>query len=721
MGFWWEKAVWPAVKGVERAYPFFEDIRRLLFLIEHPSAGSINIYRQYGKKVGEDYVPYDENNWVGSWDGWTSENPAKPGWIKIFYKDATEAEDIYVNFVNMTETNLDAHPPIKENGMLDTVYWKLAVNPNFYCHYNSNAGKPKIGADGRYIVIHHSEVDEECELSAYTSILKAYKWLPRHTHPYRQVAPLDLESVIKQRRDPLLFGVETKDKYITQSIGTEWNRSKDTVGSEPCKKPRRLSEYVLESGEPDDPSSGCEASGQCAEDPKMNEAYQDRAIFTIEQYGSLFMKEVDANFITAWEEDNEPYDPINNENHPVYAYLSDKYWHCNVSAYELVLREIDDFDWWWDTSHPAVPWWLYDEQFPPTADWPLPRGCWRRTWKYSMGRVGALKMMWPQEGGNPPGHSESKFIVTRAVYDAIPEGNQGYYTVSDVEGLYDAAYGSEEEALIAERHDPKVIIEEEPCYEIHPDLVNDLWYALLELTLLDWPGVKRGWLYRGVGAGGGPHYDSSLEAYSAARSQAIAAQEWVLISDWGVEFNYTLDYLASVRGHDGEPPYYTMYGAQPTINDLFAMAIRLPVADILPGALSGRMLIRVKWQDKYLVGWQYPESGILGQGTNCEFGFEDKTLTATPVYDSEEVSYRWEYVVLEAGAIVTSDDNYYYFWYYGYILSPWPLTGEGEHMDFVWEGVGINQRYAQSNMYLILATTTDHSTIFDVNLHLRWW
>ena len=31
------------------------------------------------------------------------------------------------------------------------------------------------------------------------------------------------------------------------------------------------------------------------------------------------------------------------------------------------------------------------------------------------------------------------------------------------------------------------------------------------------------------------------------------------------------------------------------------------------------------------------------------------------------------------------------------------------------EGVGINQRYAQSNMYLILATTTDHSTIFELD------
>jgi len=423
MSFWWEESDKPIVKGDERTYHLFEDIRKLMALIENPKMGAIDIERQYGTKVGENYIPYDSDNWVGLWDGYAVD-PANPGEVMVLYKDASNEEDIYVNFVEMTEVNLDAHPPIKGDGQLDSTYWKLAVNPNIYSHYNYNAGKPSIGASGRYIVIYHA-ASETCELSAYTSILKAHKWLPRHTHPYRQVAPLEDESVITQRRNPQLFGVEIKDEHITQSIGTAWDRSKRTVGHEPCKRPRRLSEYVLEAGEPNDPASDCESSGQCAEDPKMNEAYQDRVIFTIEQYGSLFLKEVDANFITAWEADNESYDPANNINHPVYARLDDKYWHCNVSAFELVLREIGNFDWWWDTSHPAVSWELYDNNQDDPGSWPLPRGCWRRTWKHSMGRVGVGTKMWPQESGDPPGYSESKFIVTQAVYDDIPVENRG--------------------------------------------------------------------------------------------------------------------------------------------------------------------------------------------------------------------------------------------------------------------------------------------------------
>ncbi|GAI90605.1 unnamed protein product [marine sediment metagenome] len=155
---WWEKGTWPATVASEIDSAHFEDIRKRMFLLDWPNAGYVDILTTYGKEIPTDpitYMPFDHINWAGSWDAYAAPSVAHPGDLIILFKGEDGVEDLYVNWWGMSESVLDRYPPLGSDGNLDSARWRLAPNPNRYHHYDHNAGRPKIGADGRYIVIFH--------------------------------------------------------------------------------------------------------------------------------------------------------------------------------------------------------------------------------------------------------------------------------------------------------------------------------------------------------------------------------------------------------------------------------------------------------------------------------------------------------------------------------------------------------------------------------------
>ena len=309
---------------------------------------------------------------------------------------------------------------------------------------------------------------------------------------------------------------------------------------------------------------------------------------------------------------------------PLYVQFSDYLHTCNSSAYEKVLKNIGHFDWWWDDrgdgGFPTVPWWMYQEHYykmtehraDPDAGhakmaderYPLPRGCWRRVWRYTMcwdhdrdegqkARLGKIididgqkvSMMWPGELGNPPGYDELLFsvgeiggvhydykqfahAVTQQQYDAMdrPVGEETkytrYYVVVDVEELFKEAYrnNSSIESRIKERHDPLAtewlyddggVLKEYPIYEIYPDLVNDVKDALLQLNLFQQQTTITKTDYR-VWAELGP-YSNSLDAYTAGKHLCDA--ETGATANAGIYGN--VGYVGLVRYNIGGDTYQT--------------------------------------------------------------------------------------------------------------------------------------------------------------------
>lgn len=763
---WWEEATWPLKSQDEITSEYFEDIRERIFLLRHPDAGGVDLLWRYGKYIEDEvYVPYDRLNWSGSWAVYEPPAVAHPGDVIVLFKDDSGEIDLYINCVEMFEQTLDNNMPIKSDGKLNSQYWRLAPNPNKYHHWDHNAGKPVIDAEGRWIIRHFGAMPS-CGLLAYNNILNAFSWLPQQVAPLLQIPPLKFISSgqIKNRHQ----SVEFAKNHITQNIGSQDARSRDESGYEPCKKPRRDTEYVLYNGEPE----GSDQSYQYAADPKLTQAYQDHVEYCAEhQYPMTFLKKVDDQFVIDWEYaetdgqwqpngyytrgtivykndandlgdprwvctqnhtdsggDKEPgtaggedywmtpaYQPEYFREHPVYVPFSHEYWRCNCSALELMLRELsedsEDYDWYWDTSYPAVPLWLYtnwkvgDNFYPNgTDDWPKPRGCWRRTWRHSMGRVGS--MMWPGEKGDPPGYEPRHFIVDQATYNQIPADNKKYYKVVDVENLYTEAYTDAHEALIAERHDPVQIrklkyydqdadenkIKEHPLYEIHHDLINDLRNVLLQMYLVDDSPVDIWFREKHYYSGKCQECSSlerstSLQAYAAGRASVESICEDNPLYGNYHELPFTeedfdhIGYRMGISGSPGDPgSYCTMCNYDYTGKHLFEIELDIPVGFAAVYHITNG-LFRVAWKGIQMYSEDDHKDG-------CEIGFLDLTIYADPIPPGGEEIVKNAYIRLPF------INDYYWFngieWRHSFVykavlISPWPHTEAGGFFDFVVE------------------------------------
>ncbi|MHA2120019.1 MAG: hypothetical protein ACW990_02315 [Promethearchaeota archaeon] len=668
---WWEEATWPLIKMDEFNHRHLEDLRKRMFLIRNLNAGNVDIIKQYGilppmttgQAAGFEeppMVPYDNNNWAIVWGSFGQFNPIEPGDKIVCFKDTTGHIDLYTNSGVVYWETVTLMPPVSINGQLSGG-WLLYPNPNKYHDLDANAGRPSIGADGRWRVVNHPRGSGYCEgvFERYHIAEKAHRWYPRHTDPIEQVSPLKIGGSIRRRQDPKKWKVEVENLHISQRPWTHHYRTKTICApgtcypEHKCIRARRLNEYVFANSDPkdaliEDPQNPI---GQNYSDDLLCDAFQDQVIHVCESQNN-FVKDVNDAWIKNWVHFNTLYtwattaDPgytysygnivwvgeydldskfemdafyvctqthvsmIGDEKMPGTAGGAD-YWHspafypgyikahvpfaklidteniqgdgaayhdidpaelwdCNGSAYELLLREIDPdsnnphYDWYWDTAFPYIPWWLYTEHYEQFSGdpilYPIPRGCWRRIWKHSMGRpyhptTKIPFLMWPGEWGYPPGFWEGRgsggagendfrvmdhrFIVTQIQYSMSKaiDSTINLFRVVDVESLYaTACAGREEERekLLAThdhvimRYTKKEVDGEwvyipQPQYEITAQLINDMRIVLGQLNLLlqsEQIGTPN--THSSIQSILNERYDTSVGAFSAAKAECDA-------------------------------------------------------------------------------------------------------------------------------------------------------------------------------------------------------
>jgi hypothetical protein len=314
-----------------------------------------------------------------------------------------------------------------------------------------------------------------------------------------------------------------------------------------------------------------------------------------------------------------------------YYRLGYELWECNGSAFELILKLIEDdedvededeaeenkSDWWWDDSTPRMyndkikSTWSYDyaplrdlweeywdlatggapDQYHP--EWyPQPDGCWRRTWRYSLGKVFG-KVMWPAELGDPREYfnlEKGDMIVSQSKYDNIfYDRTRVYYQVKDVPDMLRRVEAKLDEVvdvdanptrtyrdIIEERHGPvqqQHVIEEGSStitideYELKAQMFNHMHKALSHLkwrAIDDTVSVHQWGKCRGayaVGERTGDRFNSPIDAvqYGNNKAENHPGVTGYIIRQPGGGTNrwiYTGYKTGSLRQFPGSPPEY---------------------------------------------------------------------------------------------------------------------------------------------------------------------
>lgn len=294
------QAAWPLVKSDEITSAHYEDLRKLLWLAEHPYAGNVDICEYYGKWVGDashwEYVEYTPENWH-----WVSDEDYHPGFPVVLYRWGPDEYDvdIFLFVGQCNDTMLNNNPPVVA-GVLNHAFWRLGVNPNKYAHWNKNAGRPDLGthADARWILRQHGYEEFPGEGWLY-AMWEAWKELPTHTDKFEQVPYIKTDDITppKARYRP----VEWDRDQITINLATEFPRTftDGLVGTTvwvDADTTSKVSEYVPVNGVP----VGNTYVGPDYTDNKKNCAIQDRILQAIE-HNVQFVTPVNDFWIDRWQ------------------------------------------------------------------------------------------------------------------------------------------------------------------------------------------------------------------------------------------------------------------------------------------------------------------------------------------------------------------------------------------------------------------------------------
>lgn len=713
--------IWPLSSGEEVSSEHFEQIRKNIWLIEHPCAGNIDTTIKYGKWVGNSstfqYVEYTYQNW-DDWNVGADYHYGSPI-VKFRWGPGADEVDIFIWNSEGTGEKINQNPPVM-GGQLNRNFWLLGVDPNKYSHWNKNAGRPDIGAEHRYIFRDqgdHFYIEEPDGPGWCYGYWEAWRELPVHTNPFEQIPHIKQGGVDEARHYP----AEQEKDWITKQIRPVMERKyKDGfVGDPPTfwvhnEDRETVSEYVYTKGDP----VGSMQIGPDRIDPKYNQALQDRVIHCIER-NYQYLKAVDDewkqsfNFSSTYGQNIDPdYDngcccvenyretyrgtwtyspsgwyykgeivyhnfywyrciqdqyadgaddapdtaggedywakprhqPDYIDSDPIYIQFASYLFNCNCSAFEKVLKCIGNYDWYWAEEkeyqfderyeeRPAMPWWLYQKYYylmtlhraDPDAGWgkkaeerwPLPVGCWRKVWRYTMcwdhdrevgqkGRLGKVididgekvSMMWPGDLGPPPGYDSIEvftgelngyhyntrqlaLIISQDKYDKMerPAGDETAYTKyyltkgnvdgegNSIEDLFKAQYRLRKnsiESRLKARHDPLATewhqneitgeLKEYPIFEIRPELVNDIKDALEQLKLLAQENDVASQAYNSQAADA--QYDTALEAYDAGKAECEAETNTTASS--GIFGD--VGFVGLVRYNAGVPTHYSPSG-----------------------------------------------------------------------------------------------------------------------------------------------------------------
>jgi len=561
-------ADWLLAQGDEIQAVHFEDIRRLIYLLEIPNAGKIT------------YDDVDSEDWAATYT--SSETTRDPGYTIEFTKGSIT--DIFVLNTQATDAALGSHPPLKANGSGLDSWWNLGTNLNRYEDSDKCAGRDDLGDS----IFHQRYIIRWYDSESTSATCKAYEWLPEQLGKQRQEPAIkDGGGITRQTKF-----LELAKLHLTYSLGMLYTNDFLNFPTEISLNPQG------------DPVGTTYSGGYSNINTKIRSSYQDQVQYVIMINGQ-YRFPVDDDFISMYEEYNGAgtYNCETDPNVPIWSRTDDTnpstnigiwgwFFQCNGSPFEKCLKRIGHFDWYWDTHAPHRPGWLeakrdaLGEGPDPDVVLPWPEGCWRRTWKWSFGGYNA-DLIWYPGSGNPPDYHPTKLCISPDTYDAMVAAGGGqiahYQSVgtgSTCEPTVNLTEG--QEATIAKHHDPAQIKNGTKQFEIRAEMVNDMWYALNEIKRVDaaWPySIAAYSKHQGMGSCSPQGCSFSNVQTSASTASCmitcINASDNSPVSKSGFNpYGYLNgEIVVSNRDEVGPPSLWTIYGDSGSIKRTFGISL----------------------------------------------------------------------------------------------------------------------------------------------------
>ncbi len=571
---YWMNASWPASVGQENDHAFWEDIRKWIWLIDHQRAGLLTFNPYSWSEFIEDLLPEYDPDIIFD-----------PGDLVLRdEKDHNKAYKGNWHFVNKEFMNLSAvanHPPVKGDGTFDAK-WRLSPNPNKYHHWDYNSC--------RWEIEYHTSSAGSCVPYAISvpahKWLPQHTDPYEQKKPHGNSTP---GKEFTGQGTQVFWPFEIKKRHVTQNLETQWTRTHPTGGTscpiyltEYVKSGGEPKDESVPSQSYYDPKM-CEAYQDRVQfliehhtefvrlvTDEFKEFWTkwqglNETLWGYDNFGSEWFEDAghewtecqivylpgadwftsvkytckqDHFSILATKPPNATYwyatacQPTHCPLHPVYERLGHGLFGFNGSAFENMLDVIGQYDWWWD-DNPYIPKWLsskwLNDNVPgwTRAEFPIPAGCWRRTWRTSMGRVDDV--MLPKEAGAPfslYSLTPWQMIIDPSQYGAIRSGFEWLFQTHDVAAMKVsvasklAENNGEYEGYLEARHDPvQEAFSDEYEGSITRLALNDMYEVLSQLQtaiVLDTPDVlKDSYVTR---------TDGPLESTPAEASAAITAQ-----------------------------------------------------------------------------------------------------------------------------------------------------------------------------------------------------
>jgi len=305
----YDSDIWPIDTSIPPPTELFSkhyaELRRHIWLIEHPCAGNLDTNVLYGKWVGNAtthaYVEYNYSNWA-SWNPGEDYHYGYPI-VKFRWGTGDGEVDIFIWHANTKGDKLNSNPPVL-GGQINKAYWLLGADPNKYAHWNKNAGRPDLGegAEDRWRLQPHGWDPPPDGVGWAYGRWETWRELPIHTDPFEQVPHVKVSSIDRAQHSP----VEPKRNWITTRIKPTMNRSYTDgyVGIIPNHTwwihhfdRSKVSEYVYVGGEP---VGSIQVGRPNYVDPKFNQSMQDRILYCIEA-NYQYLKAIDPTWLETWQ------------------------------------------------------------------------------------------------------------------------------------------------------------------------------------------------------------------------------------------------------------------------------------------------------------------------------------------------------------------------------------------------------------------------------------
>ena len=536
-----DKTTYPRVEVTGN---YFEDIRKFLYIVFWPWAGS-----GYDSTLG--LTNYNSETWYDAYD--FAGGAVHLGLFRKYYSELYVLSSTQtVPPTEYTYHEIRDNPPTDESNTVsheDAVMnskWELAASWDYYQHWSPE--------NNRFLVRHNS---------AYDLAVEAYKFLPKYvlknilisSNPSSEYNQQELEymaayvnrinKALWQRDKTNNFsewkndGPEPRDTDVSEADQSQWNPlmgDENNLGS--YQDFIRLIvdhlSYLTRTngtGEDDDTyeieynrypllgdSKWIDSHLYTVEkivwadgdDGDERETGTKKYFCIVEHTSSAATEppETDGtnggiDWETVWIEG--AYQPQYSPETPIFTYFFDDYFNCNSSGFEKILYEMGSYDWYYCTTengdYPASPKWLVDLLDVPTAGWPTATSCWRRIWKYTFGRPKDGNgdylpdhYIWPGSETPPMNGEPHQLIVTQSVFDSINVTRQWRYQVEKTEDEILTAYELIPEAdrtKCLKRHDSIRYNYGNPSnqsneyWEIWRNQMKDMWTVLSYLEFLN--------------------------------------------------------------------------------------------------------------------------------------------------------------------------------------------------------------------------------------------